>query len=64
MPSNGMVTCSLGDDGIPSYGETCTTICNTGYDVDGEGTRTCQNNGSWSGSSATCKIGKFVHISN
>ena len=29
-PNNGMINCSLGDDNIPSYEDTCSFTCNTG----------------------------------
>ena len=57
-PSNGIVTCSLGDDGVFSYEDTCTYTCNTGYELIGSGTRTCQSDGSWSGSDAMCSRGE------
>ena len=53
--SNGTFSCSLGDDGVPSYEDTCTFTCNTGYELTGSDTRTCQSNGSWSGSSTMCR---------
>ena len=53
-PSNGVINCSLGDDGVSSYEDTCSFTCNTGYELTGSDTRTCQSNGSWSGSDATC----------
>ena len=54
-PSNGAVSCSLGDDGVPSYEDTCSFTCDTGYELTGSDTRTCQGNGSWSGSTAMCR---------
>ena len=56
-PNNGMITCSLGDDGVPSYEDTCSFTCNTGYELTGSDTRTCQSNGSWSGSDDVCRRG-------
>ena len=56
--TNGMISCLLGSDGDPDPGENCTITCNTGYELNGSGTRTCQNNGSWSGSDATCSTGE------
>ena len=53
-PNNGMITCSLGGDGIADSGETCTITCNTGYQLMGSVTRTCQSNRSWSGSDTIC----------
>ena len=56
-PNNGLMTCSLGDDGVPSYKDTCTFICKVGYLLSGSDTRTCQSDGSWSGSTSTCRKG-------
>ena len=57
-PSNGMIDCSLGDDGALSYEDTCSFTCNTGYELTGSDTRTCQSDGSWSGSQVSCFIMK------
>ena len=54
-PSNGMISCSLGDDNIPSYEDICTFTCNTGYVLTSSNTRTCQSDGSWSGSDIVCR---------
>ena len=59
-----MITCSLGDDGVPSYEDTCNFTCNTGYELTGSGTRTCQSNGSWSGTDNVCKKGMFTFVHN
>ena len=53
-PSNGMMSCSLGDDEAPSYEDTCSFKCDTGYELTGSETRTCQSDGSWSGSDVMC----------
>ena len=53
-PNNGIIRCSLGDDGVPSYEDACSFTCNTGYELTGSDTRTCQSNGNWSGSDVTC----------
>ena len=58
-PNNGTIICSLGDDGVPSYGDTCTFTCNTGYELTGSNTRTCQSDGSWSGSDVVCTKGNM-----
>ena len=55
-PSNGTINCSLGDDGVPSYEDTCSYTCNTGYELTGSDTRRCQSDGSWSGSPGSCTI--------
>ena len=58
-PSNGVMACSLGDDGAPSYEDTCNFTCNTGYELAGSDTRTCQSDGSWSGNDVVCRRGKY-----
>ena len=55
-----MINCSLGDDGVPSYEDTCSFTCNTGYELTGSDIRTCQRDGSWSGSDDVCRRGKFI----
>ena len=56
-PNNGMINCLLGDDEVPSYEDTCSFTCNTGYELTGSDSRTCQSNGSWSGSDDVCRRG-------
>ena len=57
------MTCSLGDDGVPSYEDTCSFTCNTGYVLTGSDTRTCQSDRSWSGSETICrKSRKCVNV--
>jgi len=55
--NNGVINCSLGDDGVPSYEDTCTITCNTGYELIGSDNRTCQSDGSWSGTMTVCVRG-------
>ena len=55
---NGVINCSLGDDRVLSYEDTCTYTCNTGYELTGSDTRTCQSDGSWSGSDVMCSRGE------
>ena len=57
-PSNGMMDCSLGDDAVPSYEDTCSFTCNTGYELTGSDTRTCQSDGNWSSSNPMCSRGE------
>ena len=38
---NGIINCSLGDDGVLSYEDTCSFTCNTGYELTGSDIRTC-----------------------
>ena len=59
--NNGVINCSLEDDGVPSYEDTCSFTCNTGYELTGSDTRTCQSDESWSGSDATCERGVCVY---
>ena len=56
---NGKVNCSLGDDGIYSFEDTCTVTCNSGYTLTGSDTRTCQSNGSWNGLDGACNRGTY-----
>ena len=55
-PNNGMINCPLENDGIPSYEDTCSFTCNTGYELTGSTERTCQSDGSWNGSPVSCII--------
>jgi len=57
-PNNGAMTCSLEDDGVPSYEDTCSFTCNTGYELSGSDTRTCQSDGSWNGTDTMCSRGE------
>ena len=55
VPSNGMISCLLGVDGVPSAADTCSYTCNTDYELTGSRNRICLNDGSWSGSAPTCR---------
>ena len=56
-PANGEITsCSSGRVGVGYEGDTCSFTCNTGYELTGSGERTCQSDGSWSGSPVSCII--------
>ena len=61
-PNNGRINCSLGDDGVPSYEDTCSFTCNTGYELTGSNARTCQSNGSWSGTANVCTRGNTATV--
>ena len=62
-PVNGdIVSCSSGRGGVGYEGDTCSFTCNTGYELTGSDTRTCQSNGSWSGNIATCKRGVCLKL--
>ena len=58
-PANGMISCSLGGDGLPNPEETCTVTCDDGYELTGSDSRTCQNDGSWNGSDAMCSRSEY-----
>jgi len=60
-PNNGLMTCLLGDDGVPSYDDNCNFICNLGYLLSGSETRTCKSDGSWSGRETMCRKG-VIHL--
>ena len=55
-----MIICSLGDDKIPSYEDTCNFTCDTGYELSGSVERTCKSDGSWSGDDTMCSEGNFL----
>ena len=59
IPDNGNVSCTSGKVGVGYRGDTCRFTCNTGYVLTGNDTRTCQSDGSWSGSDKFCLGGKF-----
>ena len=59
-PDNGVIDCSLEDE-IPSYEDTCSFTCNTGYKLTGSDTRTCQSDGRWSNTEAICIAGQCIH---
>ena len=50
-PANGQVDLTAGT----TFGQTATYSCNTGYNLVGDSTRTCQATGVWSGSAPTCQ---------
>ena len=50
-PANGQVSHPAGT----TFGQTATYSCNTGYNLVGDSTRTCQATGEWSGSEPTCQ---------
>ena len=66
-PTNGQVSTTG-----TTFGETATYSCDTGYNLDGGSTRTCEASGAtgvWSGSAPTCQrmllfFIEFVKISN
>ena len=56
-PDNGDIDCSLGDDGEANPGDTCTFTCDDGYELGGSTSRTCGDDGNWSGTDTTCTRG-------
>ena len=50
-PVNGQVDHIAGT----TFGQTATYSCDTGYNLVGDSTRTCQAAGEWSGSAPTCQ---------
>ena len=56
-PENGVISCLLGDDEVPSYEDTCNFTCNTGYELTGSGRRICQSDERWSGPMTLCSRG-------
>ena len=48
--TNGQVNHTAGT----TFGQTATYSCNTGYNLVGDSTHTCQATGQWSGSAPTC----------
>ena len=48
------MSCSSGRVGVGYERDTCSFTCNTGYELTGSDTRTCQSNGSWSGTDVMC----------
>ena len=55
-PDNGHVDHTAGT----IFGQTATYSGNTGYNLVGDSTRTCQAAGNWSGSAPTCE-GMYVN---
>ena len=55
-PANGQVDHTAGT----TMGQTATYSCNTGYNLVGDSTRTCQATGNLSGNAPTCQ-GMYVH---
>ena len=57
MPANGNASCSSGRVEVGYKGDTCIFTCNTGYELTGSDTRTCQSDRSWSGNDTMCSRG-------
>ena len=54
------MSCSSGRVGVGYEGDNCSFTCNTGYEPTGSDTRTCQSDGSWSGTDVMCIEGKHI----
>ena len=64
-PANGeIMSCSSDMVGVGYEGDTCSFTCNTGYELTGSDTRTCQSNGSWSSTDISCKRGIMFFKTN
>ena len=63
-PANGQVDLTSGT----TFGQTATYSCNTGYNLVGDSTHTCQATGVWSGSAPACQgmllkgIGTLLYV--
>ena len=55
-PENGIVGCNTMEDTVVLYEDVCFFSCNTGYELTGSTERTCQSDGSFSGSPVSCII--------
>ena len=51
------MSCSSGRVGVGYERDTCSFTCNTGYELTGSNTRTCQSNGNWNGNETICTQG-------
>ena len=61
-PVNGEITsCSSDRVGVGYEGDTCSFTCNTGYELTSSDTRTCQSDGSWSGTDDVCRRVMYIH---
>ena len=54
---NGMIKCQSKEVKKYLYEDTCNFTCDTGYELTGSDTRTCQSDGSWSGNENICEKG-------
>ena len=57
-PTNGQVTTTG-----TTFGQNATYSCNTGYNLMGSSTRTCQSTGVWSGDVPTCQSTLYISCS-
>ena len=59
---NGGTLCTMMSGITPSYEDTCSFTCDTGYELTGSDTRTCQSDGSWSGTDVMCTRGNTATV--
>ena len=59
---DGTVDCEFESNITPSVGDTCNFTCNTGYELTGSDTRTCQSDGSWSSTAIMCRRSTYVYL--
>ena len=59
-PSEAIISSSSGGVGVGYEGDNCSFSCNTGYELTGNNTRTCQSDGTWSGSDIMCVRGTYI----
>ena len=58
-PYDGRFDCLFGE--VAHYKDICNFTCNTGYELTGSDSRTCQSDGNWSGTETTCSELGIVH---
>ena len=61
-PDNGDIDCSLGDNGEANPGDTCTFTCDDNYELGFSSSRTCRDDGTWSGDATTCSRGISYYV--
>jgi len=54
--------CSSGRVGVGYEEDICSFTCNTGYELTGNKTRTCQSDGIWNGNEVMCRKGQHALI--
>jgi len=55
-PDNGMIQCSG-----TSVDDICLFTCDDGFELSGNSSRTCQDDGTWSGTEAMCDVeGQYI----
>ena len=57
LPNGDITSCSSGSIGVGYEGDTCSFTCNTGYELNGSDSRTCQIDGTWTGIETICRRG-------